>query len=125
MNADAAAGRTQPARTPDASAPFVTALRSRPGVVRVAGDGGPRITIRVELPELWDTIAFDAPGTLSARALKREALAMFGLGHTVPEEFVLKLRGFEVLDEDASLAAGGALDGSTYLLTYRRRRPVR
>jgi hypothetical protein len=104
---------------------FVTSIRSRPGIVRVGGEGTPRISVRVELPEQWDTIAFDAPADLPALALKREALKQFALPHAVPEEFVLKLRGFEVLDENASLAAGGARDGSTYLLTHRRRRPVR
>jgi len=115
----------EPAGVPAAPAPFVTALRSRPGIVRVGGDGGPRLTVRVELPELWETIAFDVPAALTARELKREALAQFGLASVPPEELVLKLRGFEVTDEDCSLAAGGALDGSTYLVTYRRRRPIR
>lgn len=105
--------------------PFVTSLRSRPGIVRVGGDATSRISVRVELPEQWDTIAFDAPADFPALALKRDALTQFGLTTALPEDFVLKLRGFEVLDEHASLAAGGARDGSTYLLTHRRRRPVR
>ena len=42
-----------------------------------------------------------------------------------PDEFVLKLRGFEVLNEDVSLAEAGAIEGSIFLVTYRRRRPVR
>lgn len=109
----------------DLPAPFVTALRSRPGIVRVGGAGTPRLSVRIELPEQWDTIAFDAPADLSVFSLKREALAQFGLPHAIPGDFVLKLRGFEVLDEQLSLAADGARDGSTYLLTHRRRRPVR
>ena len=36
-----------------------------------------------------------------------------------------KLRGWEVLDEGASLADAGATDGSIFLLTHRRRRPVK
>ena len=105
--------------------PFVTALRSRAGIVRLGGEGGARLTVRVELPEQWDTIAFDVPSTLPALDLKREALAQFGLPAAWPEDFVMKLRGIDVLDERASLMAGGARDGSTYLLTHRRRRPVR
>ena len=107
------------------AAAFVSSIRSRPGVVRLAGEGAERLSVRVELPEQWDTIAFDAPAALSALELKRQALAQFGLPQALPADFVLKLRGIEVLDENASLAAGGALDGSTYLLTHRRRRPVR
>jgi hypothetical protein len=42
-----------------------------------------------------------------------------------PDAFVMKLRGFEVLDESESLTKVGAVDGSIFLLTYRRRRPVR
>jgi hypothetical protein len=42
-----------------------------------------------------------------------------------PDTLVVKLNGYEVLDEDAALSDIGAFDGSTLLLTYRRRRPVR
>lgn len=105
--------------------PFVTALRSRPGLAHVDGPGGPRITVRVSLPEQWDTIAFNVPAALAALDLKREALARFGLTGALTDDFVIKLRGFEVYDESVTLADGGALDGSTYLLTHRRRRPVR
>jgi hypothetical protein len=105
--------------------PFVTALRSRPGRVRLGGEGGPRTTVRVELPEQWDTVAFDVRADVPVLDLKREALAQFGLGNAFPEDYVLKLRGFEVLGELASAAESGARDGSTFLLTHRRRRPVR
>ena len=40
-------------------------------------------------------------------------------------DFVVKLRGWEILDEGASLADAGVIDGSILLLTFRRRRPVR
>jgi hypothetical protein len=105
--------------------PFVAGLRSRPGIVRIGGDAGPRIVVRVEHPERWDVIAFDVPAGTPAIALKREAMARLGLKDQAPEDFIFKLRGFKVLDEEASLADGGARDGSTYILTYRCRRPVR
>ena len=41
------------------------------------------------------------------------------------EVFVLKLRGWEVLDERSSLKDAGVVDGSILLLAYRRRRAVR
>ena len=41
------------------------------------------------------------------------------------DDYVIKLRGFEVLDENVTLAQAGARDGSIFLLTHRRRRPVR
>jgi hypothetical protein len=94
-------------------------------MVRVGREDGPRIIIRVELPEQWDTVAFDTAANAPVSELKHEALAQFGLGREMPEEFVLKLLGFEVRGEDATVADSGARDGSTFLLTWRRRRPVR
>jgi hypothetical protein len=41
------------------------------------------------------------------------------------ETFVVKLHGFDIVNEDASLQAAGAVDGSTLLIISRRRRPVR
>ena len=105
--------------------PFVTALRSRPGVVSVGAGAGPRLTVRVELPEQWDTVALAVPASLPALELKRAALAQFGLPAALPADFVLKLRGFEVHGDATSVGDSGARDGSTFLLTHRRRRPVR
>lgn len=105
--------------------PFVTALRSRPGIVRVGTGSGPRLTVRVELPEQWDTIAFSVSADTSVADLVREALAAFRLSQAVPEDYVVKLRGWEVLGVSSTLTECGARDGSTFLLTHRRRRPVR
>jgi hypothetical protein len=57
-------------------------------------------------------------------ALKQSALETL-VPNAEQAEFVTKLRGFEVLDESASLSAAGVANGSTLLVTYRRRRPVR
>jgi hypothetical protein len=38
---------------------------------------------------------------------------------------VMKLRGHEVVHEGATVRAAGAREGSTFLLTFRHRRPVR
>jgi hypothetical protein len=105
--------------------PFVTALRSRPGVERVGSDTGPRLTVRVTLAQLWNTIAFSVPATALVSDLRSEALAAFGMGNAPPEDYVVKLRGFEVLGAETTVAQSGARDGSTFLLSYRRRRPVR
>ena len=95
------------------TAPFVNQLRTRGDVIRMAPAGAPAITVRVESPDE------------SLLALKTRALeALYPVGVS-PDELVLKLRGFEVIDESASLASLGAVDGSICLVTYRRRRPVR
>ncbi len=107
------------------TAPFVAQLRSRPGVIRLGSDGQPRITIRVQLAEAWDTVRVETPPTEPVGAVKVEALAALRPNDAPPDAFVVKLNGFEVLDENVSVAESGATNGSTFLLSYRRRRPVR
>jgi len=107
------------------TAPFVSQLRVRPGVLRLGENGQPRISVRVQMPEVWDTVRVDAPATERVIGLKEAALRALAPDGGPATAFVMKLNGFEVLDEDASLADAGAKDGSTFLLTNRRRRPVR
>ncbi len=107
------------------TAPFVAQIRSRPGIVRLGPDGQPRITLRVQLAEAWDTVRVETPPTESVGAVMAEALAALQPNDDGPDAFVVKLNGFEVLDENVSIAESGATNGSTFLLSYRRRRPVR
>ena len=107
------------------TAPFVAQLRSRPGVIRLGSDGQPRITIRVQLAEAWDTVRVETPPTASVEAVKAQALAALRPNADATPAFVVKLNVFEVLDENVSVADSGATNGSTFLLSYRRRRPVR
>ena len=107
------------------TAPFVTQLRARRDALQLAAPGAPAISVRVEMPEVWDTVAAVVSPDEAVILLKLRALdALFPDGG-LQEDFVLKLRGWEVLDEQASLAAVGAVNGSIFLLTHRRRRPVR
>jgi hypothetical protein len=107
------------------SEPFVAQLRARGTALQIAGDGAPSITVRVEMPEVWDTVKAEVSPNTAVRVLKQRALeALYPVDEPV-EEFVLKLRGWEVLDENASIADVGARDGSIFLLTHRRRRAVR
>ena len=105
--------------------PFVAQLRSRPGVIRLGADGQPRITIRVQLAEAWDTVRIETAPTEPVGVVKAEALAALRPNQEPADAFVVKLNGFEVLDENDSVADSGATNGSTFLLSYRRRRPVR
>lgn len=111
------------------TAPFVVQLRSRPGVsvLPAAGDGSERGTLhlRVEMPEVWDVTRVDASPDEPVLAVKVHALAALYPRARSHDDFVIKLRGIEIFDESASLADAGARDGSTFLLTHRRRRPVR
>ena len=107
-----------------AATPFVAQLRARPEVIRLGTAGDPVITVRVQVPEVWDTVRIDAPPETPVLALKEIALQTL-VSTAEPVEWVTKLRGFEVLDETASLWAAGVVNGSTLLVTSRRRRPVR
>jgi len=108
-------------------APFVTGLRSRPDTITLAPkDSADAITIRVEMPEVWDVVRVSVLPTDSVVVVKTAALeALCPEGSVAPDDFVLKLRGWEILDEFQSLDAAGVINGSILLLTYRRRRPVR
>jgi hypothetical protein len=105
--------------------PFVASLRSRPGTITLGDPSRPAITLRVEMPEVWDTVRIQAPADEPVSVVKERALSALYPDGPPEGDFVLKLNGYEVLDESASLAETGALNGSTFLLTFRRRRPVR
>jgi hypothetical protein len=104
--------------------PFVSELRTRDGALRI-GSGTPAVTVRVEAAEVWDAVVVEAGPSARVAELKRAALTALLGAKSDPDDFVLKLRGFEVLNEDVSLADAGAIDGSIFLVAYRRRRPVR
>ena len=83
------------------------------------------ITIRVEASDLWETVrVMVSPNTPVADVKQRVVSELFPEGER-HDDFILKLRGWEMLDARASLAEAGVVDGSILLLAYRRRRPVR
>lgn len=112
--------------TPEnAGAPFVSQLRSRPGVIRLAEPGQATIALRAQVFEVWDTVRMDVSPTEPVLSVKVRALEALYPEAEFHDEFVVKLNGFEVLDENASVAESGAMDGSTYLISRRRRMPIR
>jgi hypothetical protein len=109
-----------------ADAPFVVGLRSRPTELRLGAEDAPvRWTVRVQVAEVWDAVRLSTPPGEPVIALKVRALEALLPEADFHEDYVLKLHGFEVLDENAALAESGARDGSIFLLQHRRRRPVR
>ena len=109
-----------------AKAPFAASLRARPDTIRVGTPGEGSWMVRVQMPEMWDVVRFEIAPTASVMTLKEQGLAALKPEDAgSPDEFVMKLNGVEVLDEEVSLAEAGAASGSTFLITYRRRRPVR
>ena len=104
--------------------PFVTQLRARAEALHLSAGSSSSICVRIEMPEVWDTVKAVVSPDASIASLKSAALEALSAGN-VPADFVLKLRGWEVLDESATLTGAGATDGSIFLLTNRRRRAVR
>lgn len=104
--------------------PFVSKLRARRESVHLGPPDTGAINVRVEIPELWDVVRIVTPPSETVLAVKVAALAALD-PRGDQRDFVMKLRGFEMLDEQQSLSEAGAKDGSTFLLTHRRRRPVR
>jgi hypothetical protein len=110
------------------TAPFVQQLRSgRPpitlGVANARGGAG-TIAFRVDASELWDAVKVVASPDARVSELKQRVVETFFPAQT-PLQFVLKLRGWEILDDSATLKDAGIGNGSTVLIGYRRRRPVR
>jgi len=107
------------------STAFVASLRARASTIRLAPEGTTTITIRVQMPEVWDVVRIVVSPTEPVLAVKVRALEALFPEAEMHQDFVLKLRGWEILDEAASLADVGVVDGVILLLTHRRRRPVR
>ena len=107
------------------SAQFVSTLRARHGTIRLAPDGTAAVTIRVEMPEVWDVVRIVGPTTEPVLSVKVAALEALFPEAELHQDFVLKFRGWEILNESAPLGDVGIVDGSILLLTHRRRRPVR
>lgn len=104
---------------------FVNTLRAAPGTVSMDGTGADAMQIRVQVADVWDAIRMDvAPGE-SVGAVKRRALEELSPVAYPVDEYVVKLRGFEILDENAAISECGVRNGSTLILVDRRRRPVR
>lgn len=107
------------------SASFVAQLRSTRRPIALAEPGPGTITLRVEVAELWDAVRVIARPDTRVAEVKKRVLAELFPNNQYADDFVLKFRGWEVLDEQGTLADCGVGDGAILLLGYRRRRPVR
>ena len=74
--------------------------------------------------DAWDEVPLDLPPAASLAELKRAALDATTVRRD-PDEYVLKFRGYELLDESRSLADAGLVANGAVIVLPRRRRPVR
>ena len=103
---------------------FVNSLRTRGQPFKVGAPSDKPICLRAQVLEAWDAIPIEANPSVSVRSLKQLALRELYPDVQHDDEYVVKLNGFEILDEDAPISSTAARNGSTFLVTDRRRRPV-
>lgn len=108
------------------SATFASQLRVQPAdIIRLAPEGAPALRVRVASADSWHTVRVDAAANTTTRAVVEAALAALHPGAEHLADYVVKLRGWEILDLQPSLGQTGVVDGSTLLIHERRRRPIR
>jgi len=108
-----------------APAPFVTELRARRDTIHMDADGEKTITIRVEMQAVWDVVRIETSAGETVEDVKKRALETLFPQFQYHEDFVVKLHGWEILNEHESLSAAGVKDGSILLIMHRHRRPLR
>jgi len=82
------------------------------------------LPVRVMVPEQWDEVSFELPADTSIASLKRKALELSSVSGE-PEEYIVKYRGAQLLDESQSLAEAGVVKNAPLIVLHRRRQPVR
>ena len=104
--------------------PFVSALRTRGAPFKLGSPSGAPLHVRAQVLEAWDAIKIDADPASTVKSLKQLALEELYPGVQPADQYVVKLNGFEILDENVPRSSTAARNGSTFLITDRRRRPV-
>ena len=103
--------------------PFVNALRTQGAPLRLGSGAGQVLHLRAQVLEAWDAIRIDAEPSESVKSLKQLALRTL-LPDVNEDDYVVKLHGWEILDENAPISSTKARNGSIFLISDRRRRPV-
>jgi hypothetical protein len=107
-----------------APTPFVSSLRTQGEPIALGTASGSVLHLRAQVLEAWDAIRIDANPAASVKSLKQLALKKLYADGRDENQYVVKLNGFEVLDEDAPISSTAARNGSIFVITDRRRRPV-
>jgi hypothetical protein len=104
--------------------PFVSGLRTQGAAFRLGSGSGPLLQLRAQVLEAWDAIRIDADPSASVKSLKDLALKELYPDVQKNDQYMVKLHGWEILDENAPISSTAAKNGSIFLITDRRRRPV-
>ncbi len=84
------------------------------------------VTLRVSVPDVWDTVQLRAPGNWTVARVKAEALSSaLGQASIAADAYAVKYRGALVVDETQTVEALGVPDGAPLIVLRGHRRPVR
>jgi hypothetical protein len=87
-----------------------------------------RFPVRVMVTDVWDQVVLAVEPSTTVAELKRRALTQ-ALKRDAPpsaaQDYVVKFKGAQVLDESTTLAALGAQANSPFIVLPARRQPVR
>ena len=87
---------------------------------------GERFAVRVMVTDVWDQVFLAVEPTTTVAELKRQALAhALKRAQLRPDDYLVKFRGAQVLDETTTVAALGAGPNSPFIVLPARRQPVR
>ena len=87
---------------------------------------GTRFAVRVMVTDVWDQVFLAVEPTMTVAELKRQALAQALKRAPVRlEDYVVKFRGAQVLDESVSLLALGVVPNAALIILPARRQVVR
>ena len=82
------------------------------------------LPLRVMVHDVWGEVRLDLPPSTTIAELKHRALTSTHVARD-PAAYVVKFRGFELLDESQSLADAGLVSNGAVIVLPWRRRPVR
>lgn len=85
-----------------------------------------RFAVRVMVTDVWDQVTLPVDAATPVAELKRQALERALKRRDVrAEDYIVKFRGAQVLDESLALGELGASANSPFIVLPARRRPVR
>jgi hypothetical protein len=82
------------------------------------------LPVRVMVQDAWDQVSLELPPATTVSELKQRALALTHQSGKA-DDYLVKFRGAEVLDEGRSLAESGVVPNAALIVMPRHRRPVR
>ena len=80
--------------------------------------------LRIRVQEAWDEADLELAADTTVHELKVRALRHFRIRRH-PDDYVVKFRGAEMIDETRTLAEAGVVPNAALIVLSRRRRPVR